>query len=591
MRSSIRLICVRRSPKYDWNNIISRRRIVDSINNRIVGKKSFRRDEIFKILELNNFTDEEIIRSYHRLCIASSSELSLPSKQTSVRTDVAFNDVQDGIHEENTSLSNVNFNLTAGVEKLAQDNIGRNDKELIDDLVTKLTKQSTITTKSDPSKTISLSFEEYKKNTISIAEPLDIRLWPIATSFLFTGLSIGIIIPCMPILVHMLEIPAAEYGFVVGSFGLSKLIGNLPAGYFVDTYGRKPAMVMGLGFCAIGVGGIGLCLFPGFGTPWLFFCRLMTGFGVSAFTGGSFMYISDISTPVNRTRTFAPAMAAFQAGTALGPAIGGLLVHAVGMGPTYAIVGASFASLTMINHILLPETLDKSSIEYKAKLEELKPDHGIYSIFRDTLSSWKTLMKNPRIRDIVLLNGAYWVTIAGAQMTLLPLLMVGPLLNLGATEIGGSFAMMSVVSVLSSYRIASLADRIGKIELTVAGAVFVSGSVAAIPFATTFPELLIILAPLALGSTAISSIPQAHISDLTMPHQRSNAMALLRAGGDLGLLLGASLTGIVADMSSLGSTMELSACIMFVSLSIFAIRSRELLHIWKSKPPVVKKCQ
>jgi MFS family permease len=80
----------------------------------------------------------------------------------------------------------------------------------------------------------------------------------------------------------------------------------------VDKYGRKPAMVCGLGLCAAGVGGIGLSLFPGFGTPWLFFCRLLTGFGVSAFTGGSFMYISDISTVLNRTRTFAPGMAAFQ---------------------------------------------------------------------------------------------------------------------------------------------------------------------------------------------------------------------------------------------------------------------------------------
>lgn len=296
------------------------------------------------------------------------------------------------------------------------------------------------------------------------------------------------------------------------------------------------------------------------------------------------MYINDISTPINRTRTFAPAMAAFQAGTALGPAIGGLLVLAVGMGPTYAIVGASFASLTLINHIFLPETLDKSSIEYKDKIDELQPGHGVFSILRDTLSSWKALMKNTRIRDIVLLNGAYWVTISGAQMTLLPLHMVDPSLNLDASQIGGTFAMMSLVSVLSSYRIASLADRIGKIELTIAGSLLVSISVAAIPYASSFPELLVILAPLALGSTAISSVPQAHMSDLTHAHQRSNAMALLRAGGDLGLLLGASLTGIVANYTSLGATMELSASIMLISLAMFAVRSRELLHIWKSKP-------
>jgi MFS family permease len=68
---------------------------------------------------------------------------------------------------------------------------------------------------------------------------------------------VGIIIPCMPLLVSQLSIPASEFGLVISAFGLSKLIGNIPSGYFVEKYGRKPSMVVGLGMCGVGLGALG----------------------------------------------------------------------------------------------------------------------------------------------------------------------------------------------------------------------------------------------------------------------------------------------------------------------------------------------
>ena len=72
----------------------------------------------------------------------------------------------------------------------------------------------------------------------------------------------GILIPCMPLLVSQLNIPPSEFGLVVSAFGLSKLIGNIPSGYFVEKYGRKPSMMVGLGMCGVGLGSIGkyLCV-------------------------------------------------------------------------------------------------------------------------------------------------------------------------------------------------------------------------------------------------------------------------------------------------------------------------------------------
>ena len=81
-------------------------------------------------------------------------------------------------------------------------------------------------------------------------------------------------------------------------------------------------MIGGMVVCAAGLGSVGFSLDPTLGAPWLIGCRFVTGFGVAAFTSGAFMYMSDISTALNRTRTMAPVMSGFQVGTAVGPAIG-----------------------------------------------------------------------------------------------------------------------------------------------------------------------------------------------------------------------------------------------------------------------------
>ena len=137
-----------------------------------------------------------------------------------------------------------------------------------------------------------INLREYKKIVETLGEKLDPRVYNIGACFLMTGASVGIIIPCMPLLVAQLGIPASEFGLVISAFGLSKLMGNIPSGYLVERYGRKPLMIAGLGVCGVGLGALGLATLPGFGTPWLIACRFVSGLGVSAFIAGGSMYMS-----------------------------------------------------------------------------------------------------------------------------------------------------------------------------------------------------------------------------------------------------------------------------------------------------------
>jgi hypothetical protein len=93
------------------------------------------------------------------------------------------------------------------------------------------------------------------------------------------------------------------------------------------------------------------------------------------------------------------------------------------------------------------------------------------------------LSQNPQLRQTVGLNGMFWFTMSGTQMTLLSLIMVSPAYNLISYEIGGSFALMSLISFLTAQPLAAIADKYGKVPSIMAGCTMLAGSMAGIPFA------------------------------------------------------------------------------------------------------------
>lgn len=368
-----------------------------------------------------------------------------------------------------------------------------------------------------------LTRDAFRSNVKTLGSKLDKRAWNLGGSFLAAGTSIGIIIPCMPMMIRELSISSSDFGLIVSAFGISKLLGNVPSAFYVDNVGRKPVMLAGLGMCSLGFCSFSLAMNPALlPVPCLIGSRLLTGLGVSAFTAGAFMMISDISTPLNRARTFAPVMAAFQAGIAMGPAIGGFAIENFGIPTTYLTCGFLFSAIAAVNNVTLPETkMQEANKLTSATAPPAVPPTSVKDAFSAALTSWRALSKNAQITDICSLNFVYFIALTGVQMTILPLHMVGPVFGLGASEIGLSFALMSVCSIGASQPAAVIADRYSKMGTTAGGCALLAGAMACMAEATTFPGLLSTLVPLAVGSTVLQSIPTAYIGDLTTPEDRA----------------------------------------------------------------------
>ena len=182
-------------------------------------------------------------------------------------------------------------------------------------------------------------------------------------------------------------------------------------------------------------------------------------------------------------------------------------------------------------------------------------------------------MQKSRLSEVIRLNGAYWFAYSGTQMTLLPLLMVSPALHLTAFEIGGCFAFMSTIAFASSQPSAIIADKFGKTLNIKLGGSLLTLAMLSLSQVAQVPTLVAVLAPLALGATVMNSTPTALVSDYTTPAERAQAMSLLRTAGDVGLLLGAGCSGLVASLSSIETALQMNGVIMAGSMLWFAFRN------------------
>lgn len=394
------------------------------------------------------------------------------------------------------------------------------------------------------------------------------QTWPIVVSMLLVGTSVGVTTPAMPFVVQQLQFTAGQYGTVVSAFGLAKMIGNIPAAVLVERHGRKPYMTYSLGVIAVAVGGMGLAT----NFEQLYLCRLFTGLGVAALSTAGTLMITDNSTPLNRASTLAPIMSAFAAGTALGPALGGYMVDAAGLQATFATVACSYVGVATLNRFLLRETLPK--LEQTETSSTQPPSMSIE--VHNALGQWWPLFQDPKLRTVLFMNMAYWMSLSGSQMTLLPLVLTEQM-NLSAFQVGQVYMGMSMIQIVGNPIFASAADRFGKVPAMVTGCTLISTAMMTLPSQLNDVSTLApCLALWAAGSSMLSTAPVSYTSDVVKPSHRAQAIAMLRTGGDVGFLVGASMTGVLADVTGNLVAMQSSAGMLLAATSYFAFRQYSL---------------
>src|SRR3954465_9816645 len=125
------------------------------------------------------------------------------------------------------------------------------------------------------------------------------------------------VIPLLPFYAKSLGAGGFIVGAMISSFSIAQLLSAPIWGRFSDRYGRRPALLVGLGASAIS-----FVIFAYANSLWMLFAaRLVQGAGGGT-VGVIQAYVADAVQPKDRARGLGWLSAATNAGVALGPVLG-----------------------------------------------------------------------------------------------------------------------------------------------------------------------------------------------------------------------------------------------------------------------------
>src|SRR5215468_7589957 len=183
----------------------------------------------------------------------------------------------------------------------------------------------------------------------------------------------AMVFPLIPFYALKFHASPTTIGMIIASFFVAQLISAPIWGRVSDHYGRRPALLIGLGASTAA-----FFLFGFANTVWLLFlCRVVQGLGGGT-TGVLQAYVSDTVPPEDRARSLGWLSAGTNVGTMLGPVIGSFATYWGTQWP-----GVLAASLCFANAIFAWKWLPESR-QAHAHAPVRKPVwHGVWAVLRN----------------------------------------------------------------------------------------------------------------------------------------------------------------------------------------------------------------
>ncbi|MHA2394058.1 MAG: MFS transporter [Promethearchaeota archaeon] len=175
------------------------------------------------------------------------------------------------------------------------------------------------------------------------------------------------VMPLIPILGINLGLNEFQIGLILSIFSFCQLFASPITGKLSDRFGRKPLLIFSQTSTLVGFFLLGIA-----NNVWILVAaRLVDGLLGSNMTVTQ-AYISDVTTPKQRTKTYGYSSAVFGAGLIFGPMIGGVLLLISFSAPFFFAAGVSLLSIVFVI-IFLPESVTEKKSKVNLKFGEIIP--------------------------------------------------------------------------------------------------------------------------------------------------------------------------------------------------------------------------
>jgi len=318
-----------------------------------------------------------------------------------------------------------------------------------------------------------------------------------------------IIWPLLPLYAQNLGASATTVGLLAASFPVAQLVSSPVWGYVSDRYGRRPALLVGLGASAIAY-----IVFGFAHAVWLLFAsRFVQGLGGGT-TGVVQAYVADTMLPRERAKALGWLSAATSAGVIIGPAIGSFM-HRFGE----AAPGLFASALVLINVAFawkwLPESrwaqagVTRTSTEERAARRSVTMREAVQNIVQPAVR----VLSDPT-RPVSLLIWIY--ALAMLAFNALPpvfSLYLHDRFGITADQIGYFFMVFGAVGVLMrTAPVGWFNAKLGEVRTMQLGTVLLLAGFVLVPLAPSLPLFIAAQILMPLGTALLFPANSALVS-------------------------------------------------------------------------------
>jgi MFS family permease len=324
------------------------------------------------------------------------------------------------------------------------------------------------------------------------------------------------VIPLMPFYARKLGAGSLLVTVMVVSFTAAQLLSAPLWGRFSDKYGRRPALLVGLGAAAIAY-----VVFAFANSIWLLLLsRVVQGAGGGT-VGVIQAYVADSTEPQYRAKALGWLSAATNLGVALGPPLGSLALLLGHAGP-----GVVAAGLCLINMGFAWKYLTESRDMEDARKHTTKAGASRKAIARVVTHAKDTASRLIWIYAIAM--GAF-----SAVTAILPLFL-NDQFGIGENRVWIFFTYIGAISVITRAGfLGRIVEKFGEARLARMGLVMLAAGLALYPYVHSYVFLALTIALVPLGTAFTFPCVTSLLSRVINPSERGLYMGVQQTFGGL----------------------------------------------------------
>jgi MFS family permease len=344
-------------------------------------------------------------------------------------------------------------------------------------------------------------------------------------------LGFGIVIPILPIFTKELGAQDYQIGLIAMIYPIMNFFFAPLWGTLSDRHGRRPIILV-----SVFITGLAYLVFAQVNALHiLFLSRLLSGIG-SANISVAQAYITDLTTPQERTKTLGFLGAAFGIGFIIGPTLGGFLKSISSPGQV-DWVGYVTASMSFVNFVLayffLPESMKQKRADAPFNFKVVT---GII-----------TELKKPTIRELLLINFIFIAAFMLMQMA--SSLMWKEVDGLNDKQIGYVFAFVGLATaIVQGALVGRMVKWFGERKMLTYGIFFMIGGMVMLPLVGEsyfIPLELVGLALIALANGCLTPSITSLISKYSDPRDVGQVLGVNQSFGSVARAAGMGVSGFL----------------------------------------------